>query len=129
MSNKIGEEREHFEGILSAEEKERFKAWNEMMFRYEDITAYEKFKHGFSLGIMFASELFAEGKADKGMKKKDKDNLLDITASVHTARAFVRETFDMDRLKTLIEKVVVYSGNVMEVVWKVRNPFDSEVSV
>ena len=60
LSNKIGEEREHFEGILSAEEKERFKAWNEMMFRYEDITAYEKFKHGFSLGIMLASELFAE---------------------------------------------------------------------
>ena len=60
LSIKIGEEREYFEGILSAEEKERFKAWNEMMFRYEDITSYEKFKHGFSLGIMLASEIFAE---------------------------------------------------------------------
>lgn len=60
LSIKISEEREYFEGILSAEEKERFKAWNEMMFRYEDITSYEKFKHGFSLGIMLASEIFAE---------------------------------------------------------------------
>lgn len=27
------------------------------MFRYEDITAYEKTKHGFSLGMMLASEI------------------------------------------------------------------------
>ncbi len=41
----------------------------------------------------------------------------------------VLETFDVDRLKALIEKVVVYSGDAIEIVWKVRNPFDSEVSV
>lgn len=41
----------------------------------------------------------------------------------------VLETFDVDRLKTLIEKVVVYGEDAMEIVWKVRNPFDSEVSV
>ena len=63
LSNQIGEEREHFEGILSAEEKERFKAWNEMMYRYEDITAYEKFKHGFSLGIMLAFEILADSES------------------------------------------------------------------
>lgn len=45
------------------------------------------------------------------------------------AELSVLETFDVDRLKTLIEKVVVYSGDAIEVVWKVRNPFDSEVSV
>ncbi len=39
------------------------------------------------------------------------------------------ETFDVDRLKALIEKVVVYEEDAMEIVWKVRNPFDSEVSV
>ena len=64
LSNKTGEEREHFEGTLPAEEKERFKAWNEMMFRYEDITAYEKFKHGFRLGLMLASEIYAEREND-----------------------------------------------------------------
>lgn len=41
----------------------------------------------------------------------------------------VLETFDMDKLITLIEKVVVYGGDAIEIVWKVRNPFDSEVSV
>ena len=41
----------------------------------------------------------------------------------------VRKAFDVDRLKTLIEKAVVYSGDAIEIVWKVRNPFDREVSV
>lgn len=41
----------------------------------------------------------------------------------------VLETFDKDRLKTLIEKVAVYGEDAIEIIWKVRNPFDSEVSV
>ena len=41
----------------------------------------------------------------------------------------VLETFDKDRLKTLIEKVVVYGEDAIEIVWKVQNPFDTEVSV
>ena len=39
------------------------------------------------------------------------------------------EVFDKDRLKVLIEKVIVYGEDAMEIVWKVRSPFDSEVSV
>ena len=39
------------------------------------------------------------------------------------------ETFDKDRLKTLIEKVAVYGEDAIEIVWKVKNPFGSEVSV
>lgn len=41
----------------------------------------------------------------------------------------VLDTFDVDRLKALIEKVVVYGEDAIEIVWKVRNPFESEVSV
>ena len=41
----------------------------------------------------------------------------------------VLDTFDVDRLKTLIDKVVVYGEDAIEIVWKVRNPFESEVSV
>lgn len=41
----------------------------------------------------------------------------------------VLDTFDVDRLKALIEKVVVYGDDAIEIVWKVKNPFDSEVSV
>ena len=39
------------------------------------------------------------------------------------------DTFDVDRLKALIEKVAVYDEDAIEIVWKVRNPFESEVSV
>ncbi len=38
------------------------------------------------------------------------------------------ETFDKDRLKTLIEKVIVYGKDAMEIVWKVENPFKAENS-
>lgn len=38
------------------------------------------------------------------------------------------EVFDKERLKMLIEKVVVYGEDAMEIVWKVRNPFEGEVS-
>lgn len=33
------------------------------------------------------------------------------------------EVFDKDKLKVLIEKVVVYGADAMEIVWKVQNPF------
>ena len=58
LSNKIGEEREYFEGILSAEDRERFEKWNTMVFRYEDITEYANFAQGFRLGAMLTSEIF-----------------------------------------------------------------------
>ena len=38
------------------------------------------------------------------------------------------EAFDKDRLKTLIEKVIVYGEDAVEIVWKVRNPFKAENS-
>ena len=38
------------------------------------------------------------------------------------------EVFDKERLKMLIEKVVVYGEDAMEIVRKVRNPFEGEVS-
>ena len=40
----------------------------------------------------------------------------------------VLETFDKDRLKKLIKKVVVYGEDRIEIVWKVKNPFEKELS-
>lgn len=40
----------------------------------------------------------------------------------------VLDVFDRERLKMLIEKVVVYGEDAMEIVWKVRNLFEGEVS-
>ena len=47
---------------------------------------------------------------------------------VELAGRFVLETFDVDRLKAP-SKVVVYDEDAIEIVWKVRNPFEGEVSV
>ncbi|MCI8560834.1 MAG: hypothetical protein HFH03_06920 [Dorea sp.] len=38
------------------------------------------------------------------------------------------EVFDKERLKVLIEKVVVYEADAVEIVWKVGNPFRGENS-
>ena len=64
LSNKIGKEREYFEGLLSAEDKERFKEWDKMIFRYEDMTEYSNFARGFRLGAMLVSEIFLENKSE-----------------------------------------------------------------
>ena len=40
----------------------------------------------------------------------------------------VLEVFDRERLKMLIEKVVVYGADAVEIVWKVGNPFRGENS-
>lgn len=37
------------------------------------------------------------------------------------------EFFDKDWLKVLIERVVVYGTDVMEIVWRVRNPFEGKL--
>ena len=37
-----------------------------------------------------------------------------------------QEVFDKDRLKVLIEKVIIYGEDAMEIVWKVQNPFKAE---
>lgn len=60
LSNKISEERKYFEEILSAESRQRFQKWNELVFRYESITQYANFAHGFRLAATLASEIFRE---------------------------------------------------------------------
>lgn len=38
------------------------------------------------------------------------------------------ESFDKDRLKMLIDKVIVYGADAIEIVWKVGNPFKAEIN-
>lgn len=45
------------------------------------------------------------------------------------AELSVLEAFDKDRLKALIDKVVVYGEDAIEIVWKVGNPFQAEITV
>lgn len=41
------------------------------------------------------------------------------------AELSVLGSFDKDRLKTLIDKVIVYGADAIEIVWKVGNPFQT----
>lgn len=58
LTKKIGNEREYFSGILSAEDRERFEEWNKMIFEYEEMVELANFKYGFRLGAMLAFEIF-----------------------------------------------------------------------
>ena len=42
------------------------------------------------------------------------------------AEISILESFDKDRLKMLIDKVVVYGENALEIVWKIENPFQTK---
>lgn len=44
------------------------------------------------------------------------------------AELSVLDTFDKDRLKALIDKVIVYGEDAIKIVWKVDNPFQDEIS-
>ncbi len=44
------------------------------------------------------------------------------------AELSVQESFDKDRLKMMIDKVVVYGEDAIEIVWKVGNPFQVEIT-
>ena len=44
------------------------------------------------------------------------------------AELSVLESFDKNRLKVLIDKVIVYGEDAIEIVWKVSNPFRTETT-
>ncbi len=41
----------------------------------------------------------------------------------------VSESFNKDRLKMLIDKVVVYGEDDIQIVWKMGNTFQAEISI
>lgn len=75
-----------------------------------------------------------ELKREKDEAQAELDRMQAVSGSERIADKELAElsklkTFDKDRLKTLIEKVVVYGEDAMEIVWKVENPFKAENSV
>lgn len=43
------------------------------------------------------------------------------------AELSVLESFDKERLKALIDRVIVYGADAIEILWKVGNPFEDEI--
>ncbi|MDE6973155.1 MAG: recombinase family protein [Lachnospiraceae bacterium] len=54
-----------------------------------------------------------------GMEKIPDEELVELSAL---------ESFDKNRLKALIDKVVVYGADAIEIMWKVDNPFQTEIT-
>ena len=52
---------------------------------------------------------------------------LEEIPDIELAELSVLESFDKERLKALIDKVVVYGADAIEIVWKVGNPFETEI--
>ena len=104
----------------------------------EPVTLYAVFKKQMTIGLM---ERIGKGRArmeeleqsrheaqmelERMQEMADPEGITDE----ELAGLSMLETFDVDRLKALIEKVAVYGEDAIEIVWKVKNPFGSEVSV
>ena len=61
------------------------------------------------------------------LKKRIKSKKKEIPDG-ELAKLSVLESFDKDRLKVLIDKVIVYGSDAIEIVWKVGNPFRTETT-
>lgn len=85
LANEIGDEREYFASKLPEEDRERFKKWNELVFKYEGMFEYANFEYGFRLGSILTLATFSEERDHKEIGEvqpgeKDAVVLLDILA-------------------------------------------------
>lgn len=102
LAKEIGDEREYFTGILSAEDRERFGKWNKSIFKYEEMIEFANFTYGFRLGAMLEAEIFTGGKTDKGMENKGK--LLDILVNTRTVKALDEAVSESDDYRNALKK-------------------------
>ncbi len=126
--------KETLEGIVSdsAKEAARWKATK--MRLYEQYKAgdisREVYMERIENGRIRMEELErARGKAQTELERMQVAVCSEKIPDKELAELSELETFDKDRLKALIEKVVVYGEDAMEIVWKVENPFKAEHSI
>lgn len=95
---------------------------------------YEQYKAGEISRIEKGKVRLEELEREKDEAQAELDRMQAVPGSERIADEELAElprlgTFDKDRLKTLIEKVVVYGEDAMGIVWKAENPFKAENSV
>ena len=110
------------------------------MARWKDtkIRLYEQYKAGTITREDYVARI-EKGKAGMEELKQIKSEAQAELNSMQTvskpeeipdgelAELSVLESFDKDRLKMLIDKVIVYGADAIEIVWKVGNPFNAEI--
>lgn len=119
--------REELEIVVSDAAKEMDRWKGTKVHLYEQYKAGEISREGYMerMEELEQSRHEAQVELDRMQEMADPEGITDE----ELVGLSVLETFDVDRLKALIDKVVVYGEDAIEIVWKVRNPFESEVSV
>ena len=103
------------------------------------VRLYEQYKAGMITRESYVAQI-ESGKARmeeleqiRSAALAELDNMQVMTgteeiADAELAELSMLESFDKDKLKALIDRVIVYDADAVEVIWKVDNPFRSEVS-
>lgn len=113
----------------------------EEMARWRDtkVRLYEQYKAGMVAREDYTARI-EKGRARmeelEGIKREALEELDGMQTVPETeeipdeelAELSVLESFDKDRLKVLIDKVIVYGAEAIEIVWKVGNPFQTEIT-
>lgn len=109
--------------------------WKDMKVRL-----YEQYKAGTITREDYVAQI-EKGKARMEELEQIRNEAQTELDSMHTvseteeipdeelAELSILESFDKDRLKVLIDKVIVYGADAIEIVWKVGNPFNAEIAV
>lgn len=72
--------------------------------------------------------MVADSTKEMARWKGTKMHLYEQYKAGEISRENYMDRIEKDRLKTLIEKVIVYGEDAVEIVWKVENPFRDENS-
>lgn len=109
--------------------------------RWKDtkVRLYEQYKAGtitredYVTRIDKGKERMEELEQIKGEAQAELDSMQTVSKTEEIpdeelAELSVLESFDKERLKALIDKVVVYGADAIEIVWKVGNPFGTEIT-
>lgn len=103
------------------------------------VRLYEQYKAGMITRESYVEQI-ESGKARmeeleqiRSAAQEELDSMQTMTsteeiADAELAELSVLEAFNKDKLKALIDRVIVYDADAVEVIWKVDNPFRLEVS-
>lgn len=121
------------ETIVADSTKEMARWKGTKMHLYEQYKAREISRENYLDQIEKGKVWLKELEREKGEAQAELDRMQAVSGSEgivdeELVELSELEIFDKDRLKTLIEKVVVYEEDAMEIVWKVENPFRAENS-
>lgn len=116
------------EKLIADSEREMQQWKNTKLSLYEQYKAGSLSREGYIGKIEKGKKRLLELEGTKGDALEELENLRSISDDTGVCDADLQEisaldNFDLDRLKLLIEKVIVYGEDEIEIVWKLDDPF------